>query len=228
MKKLLLFFSIVLVLTSCNRREPDQLERTIAETLKKANNNRSYDQIQPFLSNDFHFSDSDVNTSFTLLYSYLNFSYSEKISKVEIDYAKDLGDSLVELKGTKYFEKSGAEGLRILYRITKDGPKILELNSLRPHQFPLVTRASYVNEEIFGEDPVRNIVNLEVLDKSSADSISEFGYTVFYKKSLKAEGENALILFKKLDSLLINGFKKITYKEKIFFLQILIRKTQLL
>ncbi|MFV8838061.1 hypothetical protein [Salinimicrobium soli] len=148
----------------------------------------------------------------------MNFSYSEKISKVEIDYAKDLGDSLVELKGTKYFEKSGAEGLRILYRITKDGPKILELNSLRPHQFPLVTRASYVNEEIFGEDPVRNIVNLEVLDKSSADSISEFGYTVFYKKSLKAEGENALILFKKLDSLLINGFKKNNIQRENLFL----------
>jgi len=198
---------VFLVIVSCNRREPNQLEKRIVERIKKANNDRDYNEIKHFLSNDFHFKNRTVNGSFTSLYSYLKFNESEKISKIEINYVKDINDSLIEIKGTKYYENYNSETLELIYKLTNKGPKIITFNSIKPHKLPITTRASYRNDEIFGNDPVNNIINLQVLDKSVADSINEYGYTIFYDKELNVESKRALNLFKKLDSLLINRFE---------------------
>jgi hypothetical protein len=178
------------------------MEIDMVESIREANNERNYNLIKPYLSQNFHFSGSDVNTSFTTLYAYLNFQESERISKIEIDYVKDMSDSVIKIKGTTYYENYDSDPLNIEYQLLNDTAKIQVINSIKPHKFPLTTRASYRNEEIFGDDPVSNITNLLVLDKSSADSISKRGYTLYFDESLAKESELALSLFGTLDSLL--------------------------
>ncbi|QCK15634.1 hypothetical protein DCC35_13215 [Mangrovivirga cuniculi] len=192
---------------SCNRREPNDIERKITESIRLSINERNYDLIKPYLSKDFHFEGSDINTSFTSLYSYLNFKLSASISKIDVNYVKDINDSLVFIKGVKHYENYDSDDLEITYKLTNEGAKITKINRIRPHKFPVITRASYKNEEIFGDDPVNNIENLNVLDNSTADSISNVGYTIYYDKELKNESELSLILFEHLDSLLTNKFK---------------------
>lgn len=206
MKREFILLLISIILISCNRREPNDIEINIVDSIKKANNERNYDLIKPYLSQEFHFKDSDINTSFTSLYSYLNFKSSEIITKIEIDFVKEINDSIFSIKGTKFYENYNSDKLELTYKLTDMGAKIQVMNSLKPHKFPLTTRASYSNEEIFGDDPVNNITNLNVLDKSSADSISKFGYTVYFDEGLKKESEISLKLFGHLDSLLENKF----------------------
>ena len=179
----------------------------LVESIKQANNQGNYDLIKPFLSQGFHFKGSDVNTSFTSLYSYLNFKQSEIISKIQVDYAKEMNDSMVLIKGTKHYKNYNSDKIEVIYKQTDNGPRIQVINRIEPHKFPLTTRASYRNEEIFGDDPVNNITNLNVLDKSSADSITKFGYKVYFDKELKKEAKTALKLFFRLDSLLIGKYQ---------------------
>jgi hypothetical protein len=226
MKRIIICISIFLLLTSCNRRKPNQLDEKIIESLRKANNDRNYNEIKPFLSSDFHFKGSDINTSFTSLYSYLNFNLSEKISKIEIDYVKEINDSLTLIKGIKYYEKYKSDKLEVVYKLTDKGAKITTINRLRPHKFSVTTRASYIKDEIFGNDPVNNITNLIILDKSSSDSISKYGYTIYFDKKLTLESNKSLILFRKLDSLLINQFEiREIERENLFLTNIISNNT---
>lgn len=206
MKKEFILLIISIVLLSCNRREPNETEINIVDNIKKAVNEKNYDLIKPHLSQEFHFKGSDINTSFTSLYSYLNFKSSAIITKIEIDFVKKINDSIFSIKGTKFYENYKSDKLELTYKLTDTGAKIQVINRLKPHKFPLTTRASYINEEIFGDDPVNNITNLNVLDKSSADSISKFGYTIYYDEGLKKESEISLKLLGHLDSLLVNKF----------------------
>ena len=198
---------VSLLIISCNKRQPNRLEIQLIESLKNANNKRDYNQIKPFLSNDFHFIKSDINTSFTSLYAYINYSLSEKIVKIDINYVKKLDDSLFEIRGEKFYKNYPPEKLNLVYKITVDEPKIVKMNNLEPHRFSLTTRASYRNEEIFGNNRVENITNLLVLDTNDTDSLHQDGYTLYYSENLKIEAKKALILFRRLDSLLINRFK---------------------
>lgn len=206
MKSTFICLSIFIILISCNRREPNHTEINIVESIKQANNERNYDLIKPFLSKEFHFKGSDINTSFTSLYSYLNFKSSEIITNIEIDYVKKINDSIFSIKGTKSYENYNSDKLELTYKLTDLGAKIQVINNLEPHKFHLTTRASYRDEEIFGDDPVNNITKLNVLDKSSADSISQFGYTIYFDQGLKKESEISLKLFNRLDNLLIKQF----------------------
>ncbi len=207
MKRAFIFLLVSIVLISCNRREPNDIEINIVERVKQANNERNYDVIKPFLSQEFHFKGSDINTSFTSLYAYLNFKLSEIITKIEIDYVQDINDSIFLIKGTKFYKNYNSDRLELTYKLTDNGAKIQVINSIKPHKFPLTTRASYRNEEIFGDDPVHNIMNLNVLDKSSADSISKFDYTIYFNEGLKEESEISIKLFGRLDSLLTNKYQ---------------------
>ena len=65
MKRTFICLSIFVTLISCNRRKPNQTEVNIVESIKQANNERNYNLINPFLSQEFHFKGSDINTSFT-------------------------------------------------------------------------------------------------------------------------------------------------------------------
>jgi len=206
MKKTFICLSIFVILISCDKREPNQTEVNIVESIKQANNERNYNLIKPYLSQEFRFKGSDINTSFTSLYSYLNFKLSEVITDIEIDYVKEINDSIFLIKGKIFFESYNSDELELTYKMTDMGAKIQVINSLKPHKFPLTTRASYRNEEIFGDDPVNNISNLNILDKSSADSISKFGYTIYFDTGLKKESEISLKLFESLDTLLLRQF----------------------
>lgn len=206
MKKLFICLSYLTILLSCNKREPNAIEIKIVEGIKQANNERNYDLIKPFLSNEFYIRGCDINTSFTLLYSYLNFKASEIITKIEIDYVKEINDSIFSIRGTKFYENYDSEKLKIKYKLTDLGAKIKVINSIKPHKFPITTRASYRNQEIFGNDRVNNIKNLNVLDKSLSDSITKFGYKIYYEEKLKKESEISLELFGRLDSLLTKQF----------------------
>ncbi|PQJ20620.1 hypothetical protein [Tenacibaculum sp. SG-28] len=207
MKRELIFLSLLIILISCNRRKPNDIEIHIVESIKQANNERNYDLIKPFLSQKFHFRGSDINTSFTSLYAYLNFKASEEITKIEVDYVKEINDSIFSIKGTKFYENYNSEGLELTYKLTDKGAKILVISSIKPHKFPLTTRASYRNEEIFGNDRVNNIKNLNVLDKSLSDSITKFNYKIYFDKRLKRESEFSLSLFGRLDSYSVSNFQ---------------------
>ena len=207
MREIALGILLSLMICSCTGREPNELEQQLVERVKKANNERDYDVLRPFLATDFHFEGSDQNTSFTLLYSYLNFHLSEKINSIRIKHVKEVNDSVGLINGTYDFEKYQRERFVLKYKLTTDGAKILSLNSLKPHKFRLVTRATYRNDEIFGDNPVDNIKNLNVLDYSTAETVDENGYTVYYDNGLQREAVQALQLLQQLDSLLINRFQ---------------------
>lgn len=207
MREILLGVLSILMICSCTGREPNDLEYQLVERIRQANNERDYDVIKPFIASEFHFEGSDQNTSFTLLYSYLNYHLSEEISSIKIKHVKEVSDSVSLIQGTYNFENYGREKIVLKYKLTADGAKILSLNSLKPHKFRLVTRATYRNDEIFGDNPVENIKNLSVLDYSTAETIGENGYTVYYDNELQGEGAEALQLLQQLDRLLINRFE---------------------
>lgn len=207
MRKILISLFIIIVIVSCNQRKPNQVESQIVEGLKKANNERNYKAIKPFLSNDFHFDNSDINTSFRSLYSYLNFKLSVPITKIELDYAEEINDSLIRLTGTMFFENNKRRKLNIKYRSSDQGPEVISMGNIQPPGFTFVERASYVNKEIIGDNPVSNIEKLCIIDKSTADSISEKGYTVFFDNGFRKESEKALSLFISLDSILLNTYQ---------------------
>lgn len=207
MREILLGVLSILMICSCTGREPNDLEYQLVERIRQANNERDYDVIKPFIASEFHFEGSDQNTSFTLLYSYLNYHLSAEISSIKIKHVKEVSDSVSLIQGTYNFENYGREKIVLKYKLTADGAKILSLNSLKPHKFRLVTRATYRNDEIFGDNPVENIKNLSVLDYSTAETIGENGYTVYYDNELQGEGAEALQLLQQLDRLLINRFE---------------------
>ncbi len=206
MKRIIVVVLASLVLMSCNRREPVQAEIQLVDTVKNAFNERDYTKLKPFLSNSFSFKGHETTGSFTSLYAYINYKKSVEIADIEVDHVKESKDSVVSVTGEIFFKNYDSEDFEIQYKATKDGPKIIVMNSPWPHKFPLITRASFKKEEIAGGNPVENIVNLDVWDLSTADSLSQKGYTVYYDGNLKNESQQSLAYFHKLDSLLSNRF----------------------
>ncbi len=198
---------LFLIVIACQNQKKDTETKSIIETLIDANNSKDYNKIKPFLSKQFHFQGTDVNTSFTLLYSYLNSNLPIEITQIDIDSVKQINDTYFEINGTKFYEKYKSDKITIRYKKSKESIKIDYISSLKPDAISITTRASYVNEEIFGDDPVNNIVNLKVLDKSSVDSIKKYNYTFYHDKKLKKECVRALNLFGSLDSLLEKVFQ---------------------
>jgi hypothetical protein len=176
------------------------------DSIRESINERDYNKIKPFLSNDFHFKGSETTNSFTTLYAYLNFKQSEEISDIKIDFSKEIKDSLVSIEGQIFFKNYEPERFELQYRAIGERPEIVRMSIPWPHKFPIVTRATYKAEEIAGGNPVENILNLHVWDFSSVDSLSQKGYTIYYEEGLRAEGEQSLVYFHKLDSLLSNRF----------------------
>lgn len=190
------------------RKDVEQL----MENMRDAVNLNNYEFVQPYLSNSTSIGDMNPNTSLLQFYSYISSEFPHKIRDIEVKEVTQTNDSIFQVRGEKYLVNGSTQPIEFSV-IRKPERLILHhIDKFFPSSGDFITRATYVNEDIFGDNPVENIKNLKVLDKSRADSISGAHYRVYYDNaSLKQMSILALSMLEKLDSLLLGtfGFKEV-------------------
>ncbi|OEJ99893.1 hypothetical protein [Roseivirga misakiensis] len=208
MKKLPIFFLIILSISACSKSENvSEKDIAIISKVKNAVNENDYSIIQPLLTHNFTLSGMDPNTSYTSLYAYLNFKSSAKITEISIKRVEQFNDSINSLKGRIHFKDYKSEKFELRYNPNENDGKITYISTIRPHKFSLTTRATYNSNLIFGNDRAKNINNLSVLDYSQADSFMGAGYQIYYDQELEDEAKFALNQFNQLIDFLSYRFK---------------------
>ncbi|MBN1969744.1 MAG: hypothetical protein JW870_10280 [Candidatus Delongbacteria bacterium] len=221
---LYLFFLAIIyisVFSSCNRKYFD-ISNELLQCYKTSINNHDYSILKPYLSNDFAIDGINKDASLIQLYAYINFNLSEKINKIKLNKTEQLNDSIFIIYGKQYFSNGTETDIIITSQIVSDKLNIVRFKNYLPNKFNLTTRASYVNNEIFGKNRVENIQNLKIIDLSSGDSILGPNYTIFYDSSdLKIHAKTSLDLFEKFDSILTNSYRFYDVeREKLFLTSI--------
>ena len=175
--------------------------KVVLESYKNAINDKDYNNIQPYLSNDYQMEGTARDASLVLLYSYINFNLSERIKNISLVKWNTLNGTTFIIEAEQTFENNKKQGF-ILNCIANNGKlKICRMTLFLPIGLSLKTRASYVNEEVFGNNRIENIKKLTILDKSSADSCVGKGFIVYFNSSkLKNNAKTALNLLERFDS----------------------------
>ncbi|WP_075603909.1 hypothetical protein [Saccharicrinis aurantiacus] len=201
-----LFYCAVL-LNSCKPSIENNSIKNLIQCYKEAINQHDYSIIEPCLSNDFRTNDSDLNSSLIEFYSYINSNQSRKIDRVKINKVENLNDSTICVDACQYFHNDEVRGnITFIFKET-NRLRLYKLINYFPVNSSITTRASYVNEEVFGINRIKSIKNLSIIDIKSGDSISGQHFTTFYDNpTLRDDAFTALQLFEKLDSLLTYDF----------------------
>ena len=219
--KLFVISYLIFSLLSCKQNDAEKIN-TLLESYKNAINDKDYDIIQPYLSNDFQVDGINRDASLVQLYSYINFKLSEKIKNISLVKWSKSNDTIFIIEAEQTFENNKKLSLVINCKADNDKLKIFRLNTCLPPDFSLTTRASYVNEEVFGNNRIKNIKKLSILDNSTADSCVGKDYVIYFSSStLKSNAQKALKLFELLNSELTNkyGFRNID-RENLFLVSI--------
>ncbi|MCK9640630.1 MAG: hypothetical protein M0R39_12040 [Prolixibacteraceae bacterium] len=197
------------------KQNDDEKINAVLESYKNAINDKDYNIIQPYLSNDFQVDGSGRDASLVQFYSYINFKLSERIKNISLVKWRISNDTIIIIEAKQTFENNNKQSL-ILNCIANNGKlKIYRMTKFLPNEFSLTTRASYINDEVFGNNRIENIKKLSILDNSSADSYVGKGYVVYFSSStLKSNAQTALNLLELLDSVLTNkyGFRNINHQ----------------
>ena len=219
--KIFLLLCYVVIFTSCCDNNCVKINE-ILQSYKAAVNHHDYDKIKPYLSNGFALEGVNYNASMIQFYAYINFKGSEKIRRIKLKKTEQINDSVITVYGKQYFVNGSKSYLVFTCQFVSDSLKILKLRNYLPVNYTLTTRASYINDVIFGNDRIENIKNLKIIDLSSGDSITGIHYSIYYDSLyLKSHAGTALQLFEKFDSILINhyGFYDVE-REKLFLTHI--------
>lgn len=207
MKHLLLLSVIITLFESCSlTKNAEKTSLKIVDDYKKAINLNDYNYIKPHLSNSLKADNMDIRSTWIMFYSYVNFGDNEKIKKIKVDSIKSLSNDTNILYITQFLKKGTTEKLEMNIFKDKKSWKINRISNFQPNNFTMTTRASFVNEDVFGDNPVHNISNLKILDKSKSDSLTN-NYTIYYDaKHLKENAKLTLEKLNYLDSILLNKY----------------------
>lgn len=222
----LVYIIPLLVLTNCITSSINSTSKKIIKDYQSSINNNDYNLIKPHLDNSLMVDKMDYNSTWIMFYSYVNFGQNEKIRNIEIDKIEPKSDSIKILHLIQNFDNGQKQTMEMNLLKKNNLWKISRISSFQPNNFTLTTRASFVNEDVFGNDRVNNIVNLKILDKSKADSLVD-NYRIYYDaKDLKQNADFTLNRLKNFDEFLLNRFKFNTiHREDILLSNINSRNT---
>ena len=212
--KLFTISFLIFSLLSCKQNDTEKIN-AVLESYKNAINNKDYDIIQPYLSNDFQVNGTDRGASLVAFYSYINFKLSERIKNITLVKWSKSNDKIFIIEVEQTFENNKKLSLVINCKADNGKLKICRMNAFLPPDFSFSTKASFANEEVFGNNRAENIKKLTILDKSSADSCLGKSFVVYFNSSkLKNDAITALNLLERFDSKLTNkyGFRKIEHQ----------------
>jgi len=183
----------------------------LTDSFIQALNQRSYHSVETFLSPEFEIQGMDRRTSLLQFYSYIHYHKPDSHYIRHISALPIAGPGNTDtLRGTITYQNGKTGPLEF---ITQRGavPKIQKILSGWMPSFHFVTRASYVEQDLFGEDPIRQIKNLKLVDYRHCDSLSRDGYTVYFEEPFRDLAFQALSSLALVDSVLrLHGIVHIT------------------
>ncbi len=207
MKNIIILISSIILISCISQKKKDSYVE-IVNDYKDAINTNDYNIIKPHLSNSLKAENMDYISTWLQFYSYINYTGNKKLNAIQIDSTQYISDSTLVLFSTEIYKDKTKKPLKLNLLRKNNAWKIYKANSFTPIDFTLITRASFTVEEIIGNSPRENIINLKVFDKLNYDSTTNIGYTVYY------DSENHLKYvdlinshLKVLDSLLLSQYK---------------------